>query len=163
MWAGLSFWGARGAALAAENEGAFWGGRNGGAPGGDGCAVWEGGGGYTWEKLLSAGQEKFRGKPQSGVGREVGRGEGGAGCFGKVWFWDFCWQEEPGAGKGHVPGVELQLGGVKGGDWQLVLSYGELQRAGFGTVGVPVPLHGKTLCLGEKVPGFEPTKCDRGR
>lgn len=82
--------------------------------------------------------------------------------------WDLCWQEEPGlwarkGGMRHIPGVELQLGGVPGGDWQLVLSFGELQRAGFGTVGVPVPLRGKTWCLGEKVPGFEPLKCDRGR
>lgn len=145
-----------------ENEG-FGGAGTGGAPGEDGCAVWEGGGGYTWERLLSAGHGKFREKPQSGVGREVGTGGGGAGCLGKVWFWDLCWQEEPGAGKGHVPGVELQLGGVKGGDWQLMLSFGELQRAGVGTVGVSVPLHGKTLCLGEKVPRFEPPKSDRER
>lgn len=51
----------------------------------------------------------------------------------------------------------LQLGGVQGGDWQLVLSSGELQRAGLGTVGGPVALHGKTLCLGER---FERPKCD---
>lgn len=44
------------------------------------------GGGYAWEKILSAGQGKFREKPESGVGREVSTGVGGAGCLGKVWF-----------------------------------------------------------------------------
>lgn len=33
------------------------------------------GGGYTWEKLLSTGQGKFREEPQSGVRREVGTSE----------------------------------------------------------------------------------------
>lgn len=40
----------------------------------------------------------------------------------------------------------LQLGGGKGGDLQLVLSFGELQKVGFGTVGVPVVHCGEKLC-----------------
>lgn len=71
----LVIWGTRGV-LAAQNQG-VWGVLGAGT-----------GGGYTWEKILSAGQGKFREKPESGAGREVSTGVGGAGCLGKVWFGD---------------------------------------------------------------------------
>lgn len=96
----------------------------------------------SWERKIS-------GKASIRCGEGVG-----AGCFGKVWIWDLCWQEEPFFGLGREECSRAHSGwGVQGGDWQLVLSFGELQRAEFGTVGVPVPFHGKTWCLAEKILG----------
>lgn len=59
-----------------------------------------------------------------------------------------------GLGRKECCGARSRCGAVKGGAWQLVLSFGELQRAGVGTVGVPVPLRGKNFVFGGESAGI---------